>query len=272
MDEFRQSQAHRVIQLTTLNWGEYGYGFATAPRRARQQASFGGLIFVGLIAVAAFAIGGQSVPIFIQYMAIKKARSEAIARELHRARSAPHSTAAAAIDDIHSVAGKDLEVTSATTRSSCRSTTRVKSPWREPAYPGLSFPGIDELVPADSLTSLQQRLQHAFANPSLLQRAVTHHLRCRAQPERLEFLGDSVLNWPSPACCSSACRACRGRTLTRARPAGSPGLAAPNRHAVAAAGTAPGRGRGEVRRRVAALHLGRRARSHHWRCLSGRRL
>ncbi len=49
-------------------------------------------------------------------------------------------------------------------------------------------------MPADSLTSLQQRLQHAFANPSLLQRAVTHRSFSAEHNERLEFLGDSVLN------------------------------------------------------------------------------
>ena len=87
-------------------------GLQRSARRARQQGlSFIGLIFVGLIAVAAFAIGGQSVPIFIEYMAIKKAAAKA-ARE---GSTVPEIRAAfdraAAIDDIHSVAGKDLEVT-----------------------------------------------------------------------------------------------------------------------------------------------------------------
>ncbi len=45
-----------------------------------------------------------------------------------------------------------------------------------------------------SLHSLQERLQHSFANPKLLQRAVTHRSFSADHNERLEFLGDSVLN------------------------------------------------------------------------------
>ncbi|MCE1250746.1 MAG: ribonuclease III, partial [Comamonadaceae bacterium] len=45
-----------------------------------------------------------------------------------------------------------------------------------------------------SLLALQQRLQHDFSDPALLQRAVTHRSFCADHNERLEFLGDSVLN------------------------------------------------------------------------------
>lgn len=45
-----------------------------------------------------------------------------------------------------------------------------------------------------SLLALQDRLQHAFSDPSLLQRAVTHRSFSADHNERLEFLGDSVLN------------------------------------------------------------------------------
>ncbi len=45
-----------------------------------------------------------------------------------------------------------------------------------------------------SLADLQQRLQHVFADPRLLQRAVTHRSFSADHNERLEFLGDSVLN------------------------------------------------------------------------------
>ncbi|MEN9780425.1 MAG: ribonuclease III [Burkholderiaceae bacterium] len=44
------------------------------------------------------------------------------------------------------------------------------------------------------LDALQQRLQHPFAQPRLLQRAVTHRSHSADHNERLEFLGDSVLN------------------------------------------------------------------------------
>ena len=46
----------------------------------------------------------------------------------------------------------------------------------------------------DSLPALQQRLQHAFANPGLLKLALTHRSHSADHNERLEFLGDSVLN------------------------------------------------------------------------------
>ena len=49
-------------------------------------------------------------------------------------------------------------------------------------------------MPADSLSALQQRLQHPFSDPSLLQRAVTHRSYSSEHNERLEFLGDSVLS------------------------------------------------------------------------------
>lgn len=45
-----------------------------------------------------------------------------------------------------------------------------------------------------ALTALQQRLQHPFANPALLQRAMTHRSFSADNNERLEFLGDSVLS------------------------------------------------------------------------------
>ncbi|AVO40373.1 ribonuclease III [Simplicispira suum] len=48
------------------------------------------------------------------------------------------------------------------------------------------------MLPA--LVSLQQRLQHAFSNPALLTRALTHRSASSDHNERLEFLGDSVLN------------------------------------------------------------------------------
>jgi len=44
------------------------------------------------------------------------------------------------------------------------------------------------------LTALQQRLGHAFAQPQLLQRAVTHRSSGTDHNERLEFLGDAVLS------------------------------------------------------------------------------
>jgi len=46
----------------------------------------------------------------------------------------------------------------------------------------------------DGLVALQQRLQHDFATPQLLTQALTHRSFSIDHNERLEFLGDSVLN------------------------------------------------------------------------------
>ena len=44
------------------------------------------------------------------------------------------------------------------------------------------------------LLALQERLQHRFSDASLLERALTHRSFSSTHNERLEFLGDSVLN------------------------------------------------------------------------------
>jgi len=49
-------------------------------------------------------------------------------------------------------------------------------------------------VLSPELQSLQTRLQHAFKDSALLQRAVTHRSFSSDHNERLEFLGDSVLS------------------------------------------------------------------------------
>jgi ribonuclease-3 len=46
----------------------------------------------------------------------------------------------------------------------------------------------------DPLAALQARLQHRFSEPRLLARALTHRSFSAEHNERLEFLGDSVLN------------------------------------------------------------------------------
>ena len=44
------------------------------------------------------------------------------------------------------------------------------------------------------LIALQQRLQHQFSDAGLLERAITHRSFSSSHNERLEFLGDAVLN------------------------------------------------------------------------------
>lgn len=80
--------------------------------RSRQRGlSFIGVIFIGLIAVAAFAIGGQSLPIFLEYQAISKAAAKAAKESSTVAEIRASFDRAGAIDNISSVQGKDLEIT-----------------------------------------------------------------------------------------------------------------------------------------------------------------
>ncbi len=80
--------------------------------RSRQRGlSFIGVIFIGLIAVAAFAIGGQSLPIFLEYQAISKAAAKAAKEHSTVGEIRASFDRAGAIDNISSVQGKDLEIT-----------------------------------------------------------------------------------------------------------------------------------------------------------------
>ena len=81
-----------------------------ASRSSQRGLSFFGLVFIGVIAVAVFAIGGQSVPIFLEYTSAKKAIEKAkVETTVPGVRAA--FDRAAAIDDITSIKGSDLEVT-----------------------------------------------------------------------------------------------------------------------------------------------------------------
>ena len=85
--------------------------YRTASRARQRGLSFIGVIFIGLIAVAAFAIGGQSIPVFLEYQAIQKAAAKAAKEGATVADVRALFDKAAQIDDISSVAGKDLDVT-----------------------------------------------------------------------------------------------------------------------------------------------------------------
>lgn len=63
----------------------------------------------------------------------------------------------------------------------------MKQPSAEAVASALGTPAMD-------LNSLQQRLGYTFAQPALLQRAVTHKSFGQGHYERLEFLGDAVLD------------------------------------------------------------------------------
>ena len=67
------------------------------------------------------------------------------------------------------------------------------------------------------LSALQERLQHAFSDPRLLQRALTHRSFSADHNERLEFLGDSVLNLAVAALLYDRLRALPEGDLSRVR-------------------------------------------------------
>ena len=80
-------------------------------RRSRQRGlSFFSLIFVIVIVVAVAAVGSQSVPIFLEYMAIRKAIEKAKG-EVTVPEVRAEFDRFAAIDGITSIKGSDLDVT-----------------------------------------------------------------------------------------------------------------------------------------------------------------
>ena len=79
-------------------------------RAAQRGLSFVGLVFIGVLAVAIFAIGGQSIPIFLEYQAIRKAATK-VARDggtVQEIRA--NFDRAAQIDDIRTLRGSDLQI------------------------------------------------------------------------------------------------------------------------------------------------------------------
>ena len=79
--------------------------------RSRQR----GLSFIRILWVfgggAAFAIGGQSIPIFLEYQAIRKGGAEGFKDHSTVGEIQAAFDRAGAIDNISSISGKDLEIT-----------------------------------------------------------------------------------------------------------------------------------------------------------------
>ena len=79
-------------------------------KHQQRGISFIGLLFVGAVVACAAVVGAQVVPTLIEYQAITKAANKAKeGSTVGEVRSIFDK--AAAIDDISSVSGKDLEVT-----------------------------------------------------------------------------------------------------------------------------------------------------------------
>lgn len=82
-----------------------------ASRLHQRGLSFISVIVVGLFAVAAFAIVGQSVPIFLEWFEVQKAIDKASRSEITVPAIRASFDRAATIDNITTVSGKDLEIT-----------------------------------------------------------------------------------------------------------------------------------------------------------------
>jgi hypothetical protein len=79
-------------------------------KHQQRGISFIGLLFVGGVVACAFVLGAQVLPTLIEYQAIGKAATKAASGS-----TVPEVRAifdkSGQIDDIHSISGKDLEVT-----------------------------------------------------------------------------------------------------------------------------------------------------------------
>jgi len=116
--------------------------------RARQRGlSFVSLVLIALIAVAVFAIGGQSVPVFVEYMAIKKAAAKAANDGITVPQVQASFDRAAGIDDISSISGKDLVVTKNNNRIVVSYSYSREIPLVGPAYLVYRFQGSAQSLP-----------------------------------------------------------------------------------------------------------------------------
>ena len=106
---------------------------------------------------------------------------------------------------------------------------------------------------------LQAAIGHTFADPALLDRALTHRSFSSCHNERFEFVGDAILNYTSPACCSTPIPSCPKAPLPPARQPRQPNRAGRNRRrAQYRRRAAFGRGRTQKRRFQTAFHPRRR--------------
>lgn len=82
-----------------------------ASRHSQKGLSFFGFVVIAVLAVAVFAIGGQSLPIALEYQAAKKAAQKAATEGMTVPEVRDVFDRAAQIDDIHTITGKDLDIT-----------------------------------------------------------------------------------------------------------------------------------------------------------------
>ena len=106
-----------------------------APRHSQKGLSLIGFVLIAVLAVAVFAIGGQSLPMWLEYQAAVKAANKAATEG---ASTVPQVRAsfdrAAQIDDIKSITGRDLDVTKVNERVVVGFEYEREIPLAGPAY------------------------------------------------------------------------------------------------------------------------------------------
>lgn len=83
----------------------------SASHHSQQGLSFVGFVLIAVLAVAVFAIGGQSLPLVLEYQAAKKAAQKAASEGTTVQEVRAAFDRAAQIDDIEAITGRDLDVT-----------------------------------------------------------------------------------------------------------------------------------------------------------------
>lgn len=113
----------------------------SASRSRQRGLSFIGVVFIGVFAVVAFAVGGQSVPILLEAQSINKAATKAAKEGATVDDVRKIFDKAAAIDDISSIRGSNLEVTKRNDKIVVRYSYSREIPLAGPAYLVYRFEG-----------------------------------------------------------------------------------------------------------------------------------
>ncbi len=109
--------------------------------RRQRGMSFISVVVIGAFLVAVAAIGAQSVPMFLEYAAVKKAAQKAATEATSVAELRAAFDRSASIDDIKSITGLDLEVEKNGERFSASFSYEREIPLVGPAYLVYRFDG-----------------------------------------------------------------------------------------------------------------------------------
>ena len=106
----------------------------SASRHRQKGVSFIGFVVIAVLAVAVFAIGGQSLPIFLEYQAAQKAAQKAANEGGSASEVRASFDRAAQIDDIKTISSKDLNIRKANDRTVVGFAYEREIPLVGPAY------------------------------------------------------------------------------------------------------------------------------------------